>query len=119
MFVMRVHAPGPSPIRTASVWSSTTRYESIDSTLSIDSYRVVDDHTLAVRIGEGPGAWTRITNIAETPSTVSVTVSSFYFRPGPGTDEAIPVDLIVTLHDRIGTRTVIDGSTGLAVPRSP
>jgi len=48
-----------------------------------------------------------------------VTVSSFYFRPGPGTDEAIPVDLIVTLHDRIGTRTVIDGSTGLAVPRSP
>ena len=91
----------------------------LDSTLSIDSYRVVDDRTLAVRIGEGPGAWTRITNIAETPSTVSVTVSSFYFRPGPGTDEAIPVDLTVTLHDRIGTRTVIDGSTGLAVPRSP
>jgi hypothetical protein len=41
----------------------------LDSTLSIDSYRVVDDRTLAVRIGEGPGAWTRITNIAETPST--------------------------------------------------
>jgi|SRR5450759_840651 len=70
----------------------------LDSTLSIDSYRVVDDRTLAVRIGEGPGAWTRITNIAETPSTVSVTVSSFYFRPGPGTDEAIPQDQRESAH---------------------
>ncbi len=91
----------------------------LDGTLAIASYRVTDDHTLVVQVGESPGAWTRVTNVAETTSAVTITVSSLAFRPGPGTAEAILIEVSVTLHDPIGNRTVIDGSTGLLVPRAP
>ena len=39
-------------------------------------YRVIDDRTLIVGTITGPVAWTRITSVGETPSTVTITVSS-------------------------------------------
>ena len=90
----------------------------LDSASWIFYYRVVDDRTLVVGTATGPGAWTRVTNVAETESTVSITVSSLLFRPGPGTSDGIPVEAEVNLRDPIGARMVIDGSSGLSVART-
>jgi hypothetical protein len=87
----------------------------LDSASWIQYYRVVDDQTLVVGTTEGPGAWTRVTNITETPSTVTITVSSLLIRLGPGTAVGIPVESVAKLHDPIGNRTVLDGSSGLPV----
>ena len=90
----------------------------LDSASWIFYYRVVDDRTLVVGTVEGPGAWTRVTSVAETESTVTINVSSVLFRPGPGTAEGIPVETVVNLRDPIGGRTVIDGSGSTSVPRT-
>ena len=63
----------------------------LDSASWIQYYSVVDDQTLVVGTTEGPVAWTRVTNITETPSTVTITVSSLLIRLGPGTAVGIPV----------------------------
>jgi hypothetical protein len=66
----------------------------------------------------GQGAWTRVTSVTETPSTVTITVSSFLFQIGPGTAVGIPVESVVKLRDPITGRTVVDGSSGLPVVRT-
>lgn len=81
-------------------------------------YRVLDDHTLLVGTTTGPGAWTRVTDIAETPSTVTITVRSFLFEIGPVSGGGLPVESVATLLDHIGARTVFDGSSGLEVRRA-
>ena len=91
---------------------------SLDSPSWISYYRVVDERTLVVGTVAGPGAWTRVTSVFETPSTVTITVSSLLVRLGPGTSEAVPVESTATLHDPIASRTVIDGSSGLPVQRT-
>jgi hypothetical protein len=90
----------------------------LDSASSISYYRIVDDRTLIVGTVTGPGAWTRVTSVTETPSTVTITVSSFLVRLGPGTGVGVPVESFTNLHDPIGNRTVLDGSTGLPVLRT-
>jgi hypothetical protein len=90
----------------------------LDSASWIYYYRVIDDRTLIVGTVEGPGAWTRVTSIIETPSTITITVSSFLIRLGPGTSEGIPIESVANLTDPIGTRTVLDGSSGLPVIRT-
>ncbi|MGH2406464.1 MAG: hypothetical protein ACRDF7_00105 [Candidatus Limnocylindrales bacterium] len=90
----------------------------LDSDSWIYYYRVVDDQTLVVGTTEGPGAWTRVTSVMETPSTVTITVSSFLFRPWAGTAVGIPVESIARLHDPLGSRTVLDGCSGLPVVRT-
>ena len=91
---------------------------SLDSPSWISYYRVVDERTLVVGTVAGPGAWTRVTSVIETPSTVTVTVSSLFVRVGPGTAEGVPVESTVTLHDPIAGRTVMDGSSRLPVQRT-
>jgi hypothetical protein len=91
---------------------------SLDSPSWIFYYRVIDERTLVVGTAPGPGAWTRVTSVIETPSTVTITVSSLFVRLGPGTSEAVAVESTATLRDPIGNRTVIDGSSGLAVQRT-
>jgi hypothetical protein len=91
---------------------------SLDSASWISYYRVVDERTLVVGTVAGPGAWTRVTNVIETPSSVTVTVSSLFIRLGPGTTEAVLVESTATLHDPLANRTVIDGSSGLPVQRT-
>ena len=90
----------------------------LDGASWIYYYRVVDDRTLVVGTVTGPGAWTRVTGVTETPATVTIIVSSFLIQFGPGTAVGVPVEPVATLHDPIGTRTVIDGSSGLPVLRT-
>ncbi|MBF6606732.1 MAG: hypothetical protein IVW53_14275 [Chloroflexi bacterium] len=87
----------------------------LDSVSWIRYYRVVDDQTLSVGTITGHGAWTRVTSLTETPSAVTITVSSLRLQLGPGTADGVPVVTEVALHEPIGSRTVIDGSTGLPV----
>ena len=88
---------------------------SLDSPSWIFYYRVVDDHTLVVGTVTGPGAWTRVTSITETPSTVTITVSSLVVQIGAGTASGVHAESTATLRDPVGSRTVIDGSSGLRV----
>jgi hypothetical protein len=90
----------------------------LDSASWIYYYRVVDDQTLVVGTVTGPGAWTRVTNVTETPATVTIIVSSFLIQFAPGTAVGVPVESVATLRDPIGTRTVIDGSSGVPVLRT-
>ena len=90
----------------------------LDGASWIYYYRVVDDRTLVVGIITGPGAWTRVTSVTETPATVEITVNSLLVQLGPGTAVGVPVESVATLRDPIGTRTVIDGSSGLPVLRT-
>jgi hypothetical protein len=90
----------------------------LDRPSQIFYYRVADDCTLAVGTSEGVGAWTWITDLSETPSTVTITVSSLYVRLGPATDSAVWVESLAKLGDAIGGRTVIDGSSGIPVVRT-
>ena len=84
----------------------------LDSAQSIVYYRLVGDRTLVVATVTGHGAWTRVTGLSETPSTVTITVSSFIVQIGAGTAEGVPVESTVTLHEPLGGRTVVDGSSG-------
>jgi hypothetical protein len=87
----------------------------LDSASWIYYYRIVNDQTLVVGTVEGPGAWTRVTSIDETPSTITVTVSSLLVRLGAGTSVGIPVESVAKLHDPLRDRTVVDGNSGLPV----
>jgi hypothetical protein len=94
-----------------------TSYRLLDSRTYIYYYRVVDDHTLAVGTVSGPGAWARVSSVTETPTTVSVIVSNFYFQLGASTGVGIEYESVAKLQDPLGTRTVIDGSDGHSVER--
>ena len=91
---------------------------SLDSASWISYYRVLDEHTVVLGTDTGPGAWTRVTSVVETPSTVTITVSSFLVQLGPGTAVGVPVESTATLRDPIASRIVIDGSSGLPVQRT-
>ncbi len=105
-------------VLAAVVVLAVAAVRALDSVSSITYYRVIDDRTLVVGTIEGPGAWTRVTSVAETPSTVTITVSSLLFQPGAGEAVGVFVESTATLHDAIAGRTVIDGSSGLPVQRT-
>ncbi|HEX2754185.1 MAG TPA: hypothetical protein VHM48_01905, partial [Candidatus Limnocylindrales bacterium] len=77
-----------------------------------------DEHSLVVGTATGPGAWTRVTSVTETPTTVTITVNALMVQLGPAAAYAVPVEITASLHDPIGDRTVIDGSTRLVVQRT-
>ena len=93
-------------------------FRALDHPSTIEYYRVVDDRTLSVGTAEGHNAWTRVTALDETPTTVTITVSSFLLQIGAHTADALLVETEVKLHDPIGTRSVIDGSNGMPVRRA-
>lgn len=95
-----------------------TAYRLLDSATWIYYYRVVDDQTLLVGTVSGPGAWVRVTSVTETHTTVTITVSTLFIQLGPGTAEGVPYESVAKLHDPLGSRTVIDGSSGLPVQRA-
>ena len=85
----------------------------LDRSQPIQSYRVIDDRTIAVEVDASSPQWTRITGVTETSDRVIVSVSSLIFpwpqaEAGVGTSE----ELLVTLSQPIGSRAVIDGYTG-------
>ena len=84
--------------------------------LTLESYRSLDPRTLVV-VGYGAsGAWTRVSDVSETESTVSISVDKFTFTPLPGTGLGAPIEVEVRLDAPLAGRTVIDGSTGQEVP---
>ena len=58
---------------------------SLDSPSWIYYYRVVDDRTLVLGTVTGQGAMTRVTSVTETPTKVTITVSSLLVQIGAGT----------------------------------
>ena len=84
--------------------------------LTLESYRTLDPQTLVV-VGYGArDAWTRVSDVSETQSTVTVSVDKFTFQPLPGTTLGAPIEVEVRLDAPLAGRTVIDGSTGQEVP---
>ena len=80
------------------------------------SYRVIDDHRIAVQAIGGPGVWTRVTGVTETTTAVTVRLSAIQPPLPVLADDTI--EFIIDLRDPIGDRQVIDGNSGLATPRS-
>jgi hypothetical protein len=92
----------------------------LDRSQPIESYRVIDDRTIAVEVDASSPQWTRITGVTETSDRIIVSVGSFIFpwpqpEAGVGRSEA----LLVTLSQPLGSRSVIDGNTGNAVEEVP
>jgi hypothetical protein len=82
----------------------------------MDSYNVVDQRTLVVTVGVAPCSWTRVTNVAETPTDVRVKVETWPCPIlGPSTSELARRELPVFLAADLGTR-VVEDATGQAVP---
>lgn len=102
----------------AVVLALVVGYRLLDSATRIDYYRVADEHTLLLGTISGPGANVRVTNVTEASTSVTITVTTFFMQLGPGTSEGIPYESVAKLHDPLGSRTVIDGSSGLSVQRA-
>ena len=82
----------------------------------MDSYMVVNQRTIAVRVAVAPCSWTRVTNVAETPTEVRVRVETLPCPlPLPGTAELDVQELTVSLAADLGTRAVEDAD-GQVVP---
>lgn len=82
----------------------------------MDSYRVLDQRTIAVTVGVGPRSWTRVTNVTETPTEVRIKVESLSLPiPLPGTADLELRDLTISLADDLGARVVQDAN-GQAIP---
>lgn len=85
----------------------------LDRSQPIQSYRVIDDRTIAVEVDASSPQWTRVTGVTETSDRVILHVGSFIFPvpqavAGVGRSE----ELLVTLNAPLGSRLVIDGYTG-------
>jgi hypothetical protein len=78
------------------------------------SYRVIDDRTIAVEVDASSPQWTRITGVTETWDRVTVSVGSFIFPwpSGPEAGVGRSQELLVTLSQPLGNRSVIDGNMG-------
>ncbi len=74
----------------------------------IDGYRVVDDRTIVLQVTSGDREWIRVTDVAETASTVRISVESLDWLPG-GTAIGKSVELTVRLAQPLGNRVVTDG----------
>jgi hypothetical protein len=82
----------------------------------MDSYSVVDQRTIAVRVAVAPCSWTRVTNVAETSTDVRVKVETWPCPlPLAGTGELTLRDLTVSLTSDLASRVVQDAS-GQAIP---
>ena len=82
----------------------------------MDSYAVVNQRTITVKVGVAPCSWTRVTNVAEAPTEVRVKVETLPCpRPGPGTAELALQDLTVSLAADLGAR-VVEDANGQAIP---
>jgi hypothetical protein len=88
-----------------------------DLAVRIDYYRLVDEHTLVVGAETEDRSWTRVTSVVETTTTVTITVRELQapIRMGGTGVGGGGIELIVKLRDPIGSRTVVDGSSGEVV----
>lgn len=83
---------------------------------NVNSYVVLSQRAIAVRVAVAPCSWTRVTNVAETPTEVRVKVETWPCPiPLPGTAELALHDLTVSLAADLASRTVEDAN-GQVVP---
>ena len=83
---------------------------------NMDSYVVVNERTIAVRVAVAPCSWTRVTNVAETPTEVRVKVETWPCPiPLAGTAELAVQQLTVSLAADLSTR-IVEDANGQAVP---
>lgn len=82
----------------------------------IDWYRLDTPDSMTVTISTCANPWIRVTDVTETPSSVTVVVRAFCLQLGPGTAAAYRHDLSVHLTQPLGSRLVYDG-TGHDVPQ--
>lgn len=85
------------------------------SSAPVESYRVVDPQTIVVVIGGAPHGWTRVSDVAESATTVAVSAQTTSWLPGAGSGELALVEVTVRLAQPLDGRTVTDGG-GQAVP---
>ena len=85
------------------------------SPLRIDSYRLDAPDLLTVEVVTGSVAWTWVSDVTETATTVTVTVKAFELVLGPQTAMGYLRELSVHLRQPLGSRVVYDG-TGQQVP---
>jgi hypothetical protein len=90
-----------------------------DSTVIVpfmDSYTVVNQRTIAVRVAVAPCSWTRLTNVVETPTEVRIKVETWPCPiPLPSTAELAAQELTVSLAADLASR-VVEDANGQAVP---
>ena len=84
----------------------------LDHATPIYYYRVLDQQTLVIGTDGGAPSWTRVTGVTETPSTITITVGSLPSAAGDA------LEIVVKLSDQLGTRIVLDGSSGTPVRRT-
>ena len=84
--------------------------------IRIESYRVLDADTLAVRVTHGNLDWTRVGGVDESATSVEVEVRMSTV-PVPQANIGYALDLTVQLASPLGDRRVIDAGTGLEVLR--
>ncbi len=82
----------------------------------MNSYAVVNQRTIVVSVGVAPCSWTRVTDVAETPTEIRVKVETLPCPiPGPGSAALEVRELTVSLAEDVGVRGVED-ATGQAIP---
>ena len=91
----------------------------LDQPLAIESYRLVDQQTVVVTGYGTKLAWTHVTNVVESEATVTISANSFEITGFlPHTNEADRIEIEVRLSAPLGSRHVVDGSTGMSIPES-
>ena len=93
-------------------------YKALDQPSWIYYYRVADEQHLLVGTISGPGANVRVTDVVETSQTVTITVSTFLLEFGAVSGVGYPYESEATLSAPLGSRSVIDGSSGEPVRRA-
>jgi hypothetical protein len=93
-------------------------YRLLDKPNAIYYYRLVDDQTILLGTISGPNANVRVTNLVETPESVTVTVSGFLFEIGATSGVGYPYESEAKLATPLGNRTVIDASSGQSLKRA-
>jgi hypothetical protein len=82
-----------------------------DRPTRIEYYRVTAPTSIVIGVTSGRATWTRIVEVAETASAVTITVKSVEV-PLPQTPLGVGLELAVALHDPLGDRSIVDGTDG-------
>lgn len=90
-------------------------YLLIGRPVPIESYHVLNERTIAVRVVTGDLTWTRVAGVRETDTFVEVAVTAVT-APVPMSSIGKPVELTVDLQQPLADRTVIDAATNRDVP---
>jgi len=93
-------------------------YKALDQPSHIYYYRVADEQHLVLGTISGRGANVRVTDVVETPETVTITVSTFLLEFGATSGVGYPYESEAALSAPLGNRSVIDGSSGMLVRRA-